>query len=394
MPDPPSNSPIDLRAHVLYDNYQRISAEKSYENYEKLCEAIGNEAISIEEYESLYNQYLEEDERDLPMPDVRGCILSDVICGKSAEKSIDDLCEAFKDHKIDKEDHEYWYKRFENGHIFNRVVFTDFPEGVFGEIVEKCDIKSYLNLRNVSHGLRIAIDQLTPPCNHIHIIFNNMEVDCAEVYVDRVIAKGVLGVLEPLLRNRKLRLKDFWFHTISGFEGAHFLCTKTVINLLNSLDHKIHVENFWISAEPKDLMDILRCLKPGTLEQINIAGRCKNYDINEIAQMDQWKQAKHLELSVVGNGFPPMDHFLHFSTIEFSGSITLPDIVNLCKSVSKWPNFEHIEIDNEEGLNKEEVKRVLNLQPTASPEVYTIPNSNLFIQFERGNSEMLKICKN
>ncbi|EFP06305.1 hypothetical protein CRE_06773 [Caenorhabditis remanei] len=287
----------------------------------------------------------------------------------------------------------------------------DFPEGVLGEIVEKCDIKSYLNLRNVSHGLRIAIDQLTPPCTHI--TFFNMEVDCADVYVNRklivssdsdvlqqknsslqmeMIETRVLGVLESLLRNPKLRLKEFRFYTSSGLEGAHFLCTKTVINLLNSLDHKIHVENCWIAAEPKDLMDILRCLKPGTLEQITIFGSFKNYDINEIAQMDQWKQAKHLELSV--DDFPPMDHFLHFSTIEFSGSITLPDIVNLCKSVSKWPNFEHIEIDNEEGLNKEEVKRVLNLQPTASPEVYTIPNSNLFIQFERGNSEMLKICKN
>ena len=80
--------------------------------------------------------------RDLPIPDIRGCILSDVINGKSAEKSIEDLCAAFKHHNIDKEDHDYWFKRFENGHLFNRVMFSDLPEDVFAEIVGKCDIKS------------------------------------------------------------------------------------------------------------------------------------------------------------------------------------------------------------------------------------------------------------
>ena len=52
--------PIDIRAHVLYDTYQRISTEKSYKNYEKLCEILGNEAMSYEEYEKWFNQYLEE----------------------------------------------------------------------------------------------------------------------------------------------------------------------------------------------------------------------------------------------------------------------------------------------------------------------------------------------
>ena len=79
---------------------------------------------------------------DLPKPDIRGCILSDVINGKTAEKSIDNLCKAFKYHKIDKEDHDYWFKRFENGDLFNQVKFSKLPEDLITEIVEKCDLVS------------------------------------------------------------------------------------------------------------------------------------------------------------------------------------------------------------------------------------------------------------
>ncbi|EFP06009.1 hypothetical protein CRE_04990 [Caenorhabditis remanei] len=157
MTNLPPNSRIDLRDHVLYDKYQRFHTEKSYSNYKKLFERMVKGSISFEEYESL----------DRSIPDIRGCILLDVINGKSAEKSIDDLCDAFKYYKIDKEDHGYWYKRFGSGHLFSRITFSNLPDYVIGKIVEKCDIKSYLNLRNVSYGLRAIIDQQAPPCTHI-----------------------------------------------------------------------------------------------------------------------------------------------------------------------------------------------------------------------------------
>ena len=54
------SSPIDIRAHIRYDKYQRFSAEKSYSNYKKLCITIGKQAISYEEYEPLFNQYIEK----------------------------------------------------------------------------------------------------------------------------------------------------------------------------------------------------------------------------------------------------------------------------------------------------------------------------------------------
>ncbi|EFO91962.1 hypothetical protein CRE_11429 [Caenorhabditis remanei] len=419
MADP--SSPVDIRAHIRYDKYHGISAENSYSNYKKLCITFGKEAISYEEYESLFDQYFEEINYNARyerfkvnlISDIRGCILSDVINGKSVEISYKDLCETFgsdnierqcstereyfidvmcresKRHKIDKEDHGYWFKRFENGHLFSRVTFSDFPEDVISEIVERCDMKSYFNLRNVSHGLRSVLDHLTPPCSDI-------KVDCGEDFIhvflnDTLMANShrfktsssylpiedtatlVPGTLALLLRNPKLRVKTFTFFTYSRLSEASY--TKIVINLLNSLNRKIHVGSCFIEGgSVNDSIGILQCFKPGTLEKIDIFKDFPFFIASQIVEMDQWKQAKHLRL--YGDGLPPMEHFLHFSTIEYIGSIPLTDFAKLCDSISKSSSFEQIKMQFEKGLDTEAIKRGLNLQPTSSPQIYSIPNSN------------------
>ncbi|KAF1754644.1 hypothetical protein GCK72_021207 [Caenorhabditis remanei] len=451
MADP--SSPVDIRAHIRYDKYHGISAENSYSNYKKLCITFGKEAISYEEYESLFDQYFEESNYNARyerfkvnlISDIRGCILSDVINGKSVEisykdlcetfgsdnierharqysiyctesgreDSIDDLCREFKRHKIHKEDHGYWYKRFENGHLFNRVTFSDLPEDVFAEIVEKCDIKSYLNLRNVSRGLRSVVDQLAPPCcdikvdcgqdsreDFIHVFLNDtlmansLRFKTSNSYLPiEDTETPVPGTLALLLRNPKLRVKSFTFFTYSGRSEA--LYTKIVINLLNSFNRKIHVESCFIGGgSVNDLIGILQSFKPGTLEKIDFFQDFPFFIASQIVEMDQWKQAKHLRL--YGDGLPPMEHFLHFSTIEYIGSIPLTDFVKLCDSISKSSSFKQIKMQFENGLDTEEVKRVLNLQPTASPQIYSIPNSNLFfhVLIDRFGLESYKITKN
>ncbi|EFO91965.1 hypothetical protein CRE_11430 [Caenorhabditis remanei] len=427
MTNIPSNSPIDIRALVLYDIHQWKTTKNSYKNYEKMCEVMRNETISYEEYESFFNKFLEESyystrdksSTDIPIPDIRGCILSNVINGKSAEKSIEDLCNAFKHHKIDKEDHDYWFKRFENGHLFNRVMFSDFPEDVFAEIVGKCDIKSYFNLRNVSFGLRTIIDQLAPPCTAI-------EVTCGHTGIKFLVNRSVLAdshflekanrnqpmeafekripeSLTLLLRNRKLRLKYFTFYSFYSDQETHSYI-KTVINLLNSSSRKIYVENCSIGVgSTEDLIGILQCLKPGTLEKIYLTGHFARIDINKIVEMVQWKQAKHLESEDLV--LPSIEHLLHFSTVEASVvSSSLEDVIQLCEALSKSPskaiNFESFTLETESETQMDTaVKSVLNLQPTASPQIYSIPNTNLVIQFEcpyrwNWNLQVLKIYKN
>ncbi|EFO91930.1 hypothetical protein CRE_11434 [Caenorhabditis remanei] len=405
MTDLPPNSPIDIRALTLYDIHQWKTTEKSYKNYEKLCKVLGNEAISYEEYEKWFNKYLEENyysTRDgsssLPIPDIRGCILSNVINGKSAKKSIDDLCDAFKYQKIDKEDHSFWYKRFRSGH-FSQVTFSDFPEDVVAEIVGKCDIKSYSNLRSVSHGLRTVIDHLKPPCTDIKVYCGdtriNVSVDGAlladwDYYkpANRYLpmeqfVKRIPGPLKLFLSNPKLRLESFTFYTNSNYRATTYSFRKTVINLLNSLNHKIHVENCSIEMEnTEDLIRILQCFKPRKLEKITL---CDNLslDMNQIINMDQWKQAKHHGLSVYGTVSPPRSNIFFIFQL-------LKDIL----SVSKSKNFAHIEVGVDYMFDTEEAKRVLNLQPTASPEVYSIPNSNVLIQLnDYGGLDSLKIYR-
>ncbi|KAF1754645.1 hypothetical protein GCK72_021208 [Caenorhabditis remanei] len=400
MTDIPPNSSIDIRAHVLYDNYQRISTEKSYENYKKLCETMGEEAICYEEYESLFNKYLEESyytakdksSRGLLIPDIRGCILSDVN-GKRAEKSIDDLCDAFKNQKIDKEDHDYWFNRFDSGHLFSRVTFSDFPEDVIAEIVERCDIKSYLNLRNVSYGLRTVVDQMAPPCTDIKVTCRN---EWVHVHINdaRIADSRCFDILELLLKNPKRKLKWFQFMTNPYFREIPTRNHKQdFFNFLNSLDHKIHVKECMMCVDnEKDLIGVLKCLKPGTLEKLNIDIEL-NGRINEVMNMDQWKLAKHMEIHTYE--LPPVENFFHFSTFELGiESITLENMVKLFDNASKSINFEAFTLKTMNDINTEEVKRVLNLQPTSSRCFYSIPNTNLIVKFNRWNSNWLGVRKN
>ena len=57
MLDSPHLSAKDLGPLIINNISQWKTPEKSYENYEKLCDAIGNKKISFEDFESLFNQY-------------------------------------------------------------------------------------------------------------------------------------------------------------------------------------------------------------------------------------------------------------------------------------------------------------------------------------------------
>lgn len=384
----PPSSPIDLRVFVLYDKYQQKTVENSFENYKKLCETMRKEVISVDEYEYWFKLYSEENERDLPMPDIRVCILSDVINGKSAEKSIDDLYKAFGFHKINKEDHNAWYKRFASGYLFNTVNFSDLPEVVFAEILKKCDLESYLNLRNVSRCLRAIVDNQKPVYTDIKVFCSRHSV---EITVNSEIQKRFFVLdsnrfakLEPILRNPKLRLESFQFivcwdsvaQQVSKFK-------KTFFDLLKSINHKIHVEDCSIDVKnEEELIDFLQNFKPGTLETLDFRnGSSRSISLEKIVEMDHWKQAKRMRLA--GFVLPSIDNFLHFTSIEYDWHpVSMEDLVQLCKELSKSDNFEVCTIKINGEVDKEEAKNALNLQLNPfSPEFYSIPNLNLSLYF-------------
>ncbi|KAF1754473.1 hypothetical protein GCK72_021036 [Caenorhabditis remanei] len=221
----PKNPPIDIRALILYDNSQWKTAEKSYNSYEKLCETSGNVAISYEDYEYYFNEYLKEayysarNKSQPPVTDIRCCILSDVVNGKPAEKSLIDLCEAFGFIKINKEEHGYWYKRYKyTRHPSTPLQFSDLPIDVVSEIVEKCDLETHLNLRNVSYGLRTVVDQKRPACTKLYTVFVDYGIGISHDFLHLPDPRGrnqqkMFRELEFLLRNPKLRLKQLSIKT-------------------------------------------------------------------------------------------------------------------------------------------------------------------------------------
>ena len=60
MFDFPMNSPTNLRDLIVYDISLWKTIDKSYKNYEKLCEVMKKEAISYDNYEYWFNRYLKE----------------------------------------------------------------------------------------------------------------------------------------------------------------------------------------------------------------------------------------------------------------------------------------------------------------------------------------------
>ncbi|EFO91948.1 hypothetical protein CRE_11431 [Caenorhabditis remanei] len=410
------NSPANLRALMLYDISQRKTMRESIENHRVLCQTLGKKAILYDEYECRFNRCLNEnyhsaiEKRDLPIPDFLVCILSNVINRKSAEKSIDDLCDAFKNHKIDKEDHEYWYKRFGSGHLFSRATFSDLPDKVLGEIVEKCDLNSYLNLREVSNSLRAIVEEQTPPCSdikvilgydHINIFVNdepiNDSYDFGKVFGPQKIEdmkKRMFEILTIWLRNPKLRLKSFtlynylgapleWVYSKSKIEFTLLDYRGMFFDLLNSVDNKIHAEKFEICMPyEKEVVEILQCFKPRTLKELVIFTNGRERELmHEIVKMDQWKQAKHLKL----HGFilPPIENFYHFTIFELGYQpISMENLIKICDNASKSTNFVVFMLKTTKEMNTDEIKRVLILRPITPSQMYSIRNLNLVIQFQ------------
>ncbi|KAF1754614.1 hypothetical protein GCK72_021177 [Caenorhabditis remanei] len=342
MADSPLNSPADLRDLIVYDIHQWKTTDKSYKIYEKLCKVLEKEAISYENYEYWFNRYLKEnynsaiDGRTYRVGNLKVCILADVIDGRSTENSYRDLCEAFGNGKVVKGVHHNRYDHYhfeahrhslimtERSKYFNAthpytyndvgLTFSNLPEDVITEIVDRCDLKSYLNLRIVSHSLRTIVDKRPPPCTDIEIIVrddyiqieanNEILVDSCPIELTNfrhcslyLIEKRVFRDLEALLKNPKLRLKSFRFDSNSSLHHWNHVMDVNAstrnyymlfLKMIDSLNSKIHAEQCTIkSALEKHVKRILQCFKPGTLKKLELNHSCLMSEMNRIVKTDQ-----------------------------------------------------------------------------------------------------------
>ncbi|CAL2047204.1 unnamed protein product [Caenorhabditis brenneri] len=288
---------------------------------------------------------------------IRSYILNDVLEKVPIDKSFKNLCKVIGKDAIAFYDFQFWYYRFLGGKQdleFDRssepepLQFSDLPVDAVGLIVDKLKVEERLMLRRVSKSLQEFIEKQVFDCTSIgvsfgddliHVSYGNEEIlyaknDEAVKYYEetygvcaaRILYRNESEICDDLacvLKNPKLQLYDFDFsYMLSCVEddvlSKFFYKLKFV---LKSLKHQIAVRKLYIRPEhPDNVLAILPYLKPGYLEEITINNKVGFYDwksnknirkVEQIMQLDQWKQAEKLSLLDSLHRFPD-EVFLQF----------------------------------------------------------------------------------
>ncbi|PIC14663.1 hypothetical protein B9Z55_026896 [Caenorhabditis nigoni] len=398
--------PPGLHSLILYDNFEWKTAQKSHENLQNIGDLAKIPAISLEEFETEFYGILKENYhgklnfRNLAKIDnLKLCILSDVLAGKSIENSFTDLSETFGAENIDFLDMDFWYYRFYNGDYdldYDRsfdskpLEFLNLPMIIHHKIIDNLDSKNHLTLRIVSNGLRNMVDQGKPAIKHLSIQYKPHYI---RVRIDNVSAwysedlgvdyrKIALNYVLIILKNPKLRLRTLHIGSTSSIDPFF-------IDFFNNLKHKISTKYLELNVDCPEATNLfLTCLKPKFLEKIILM----KGNIDEIVKLDQWKSLKTALCSPIFSGL--IDNFLGFT--EFV--ITVPELteehlMKIKEELSKSEIFEscHIFLGNFE-VPYELIMSVFD--PNSGLEYvydeddmpqlvysYSIPNSRNFLNF-------------
>uniref|UniRef100_A0A1I7UIA4 F-box domain-containing protein n=1 Tax=Caenorhabditis tropicalis TaxID=1561998 RepID=A0A1I7UIA4_9PELO len=287
----------------------------------------------------------------------------------------------------------------------NQKTFNNLPLETIEHIVEYLDFESQTRLRRVSHGLRNIVDQVKPSINKLDIGFskdqNYFKINFLSPYycedretsfIEKVCQDIEFNDMKILLSNPRLQLETF-----ECSENGVELCEndQKLIGQLNSLNHQLEITELTMLRLKMDTMiALLKAIKPGTLEEINIDGGCWEgincidpMNINELMDLDQWKQAKRAKIS--GFSFDFSLHFHHFHRFEefkiSVGSLTLADFLIMRNVFSENPNFKQCFISTKIKPSTEEIEEALGLSnglfrfPVIGQ--CKIPNSNEILEF-------------
>ncbi|PIC29569.1 hypothetical protein B9Z55_021110 [Caenorhabditis nigoni] len=394
--------PPGLPSLILYDNFEWKTALKSHENFLKICDLTKIPAISPEEFETKFYGILKDNYhrklnfRNLANIDsLKLCILSDVLDGKSIEKSYEDLSETFGAENIDYSDFDFWfYRLYHNNYDLNydrkpdpeEQGFLSLPNIIHHEIIDNLDLKNQLLLRNVSKNLRNIVDQGKPAIkkmkidiqlNHIYVKVDNLSARYSEE-LDANYREIALNYVMIILKNPKLRLN--YLHIVSSPTDSIFT------DFLKNLRHKISTKVLYLKLDcPEATILFLACMKPKFLEVLHL----HSGNIDEIVKLDQWKYLKNAFFNPIFSG--PIDYFLGLSrwTIVVP-ELTEEHLMKVREELPKSQNLEHCVINTRQDIRSELFRRVFssNLQVYSVghydrvPQVvwsYTIPNSRNFL---------------
>ncbi|EFO99276.1 hypothetical protein CRE_14342 [Caenorhabditis remanei] len=394
MLDPPSLSPIELHSLILYNIHQWKTAEKSYENYKKVCRwPVEKNMLSAEDFEYLVDQYSKEyyylsrNGRNLPKYCSEICIHSDFVEGISKKDSYEKIKDALGENMMYRDVFEYFYDKFELKAASKHLKFSDLPFDVIRIVVEYGDLKSKLTLRKVSRDLRMIVDQQKPAFKSISIENENYE-SIYVVFNDRSIVY-TNNQYHPMKYKTKV-IVNYHFEEIAfddfafafrnpALQLSSLLIRLTdleyeqrLIDILNSLNHQIHVEYCLIEFGNEEyVINILKCLEPKTLNKLTVCyapsdsndgDEISFMSLEEVSTMDLWKQVKHvkiLDIPIIS-----IDPFLHLTTFEVEvESISMEDLLKLRdQAASESTNFVSCTINSEQFVIDEFIAISLQLE--------------------------------
>ena len=161
--------------------------------------------------------------------------------------------------------------------------------------------------------------------------------------------------LASTLKNPKLQLETFSFHSYCDDDCCKDEANDTIYNkhgtmerFLKSINHQLSVNACNIALLSfRGKMPILSHLKPGQLETIVIdsshsGDQWSNYseEMDRIALLEQWKQAKELELqNFAGYEDFPVKHATHFKRLHFVQKSFFPEEFVLIRNVRMFHNL-------------------------------------------------------
>uniref|UniRef100_A0A1I7UI72 F-box domain-containing protein n=1 Tax=Caenorhabditis tropicalis TaxID=1561998 RepID=A0A1I7UI72_9PELO len=277
------NHPSAIEVFVYYER-----EKGKCDLYEKLCNVIGDYEISEEEFKAVFEKVTNMKQREIrqlvvqDQSNLRLCILSDVIYKKSINESAFNIAKMIGTQDIDGQDFEFWFNRFSSGNCnLDQKTFYDLPIEILENIVEHLNFPSQMRLRKVSHGLRKIMDERRPSIDCMYFIVGcpssrktlNLSIDDSKgpesdgywkrSYHGENNIKILFNGIKTLLNNPRLRLRNFeWDISSSSEIDVQF------IDIINSSNHKIEIVKLEANFDSDLMVDLVKAIKPGTLEEI------------------------------------------------------------------------------------------------------------------------------
>uniref|UniRef100_A0A1I7UI90 F-box domain-containing protein n=1 Tax=Caenorhabditis tropicalis TaxID=1561998 RepID=A0A1I7UI90_9PELO len=296
------NHPSAIKVWLFYKRKEGKSGL-----YERLCNVIGKNEISEEEFKELFDKMMTEDKESKKkeinqlviqnQANLRLCILSDVIDEKHIDESFLNISELIP--SIDYQDFEFWFNRFSSGNWnLDQKTFSDLPFETLAKIAENLNFWSQMRLRKLSHGLRNIVDQGKPAIDMLsykytmigtqETVFFSFSEGYKYCYLGENNLERAFNDMKNILSNPKLQLTTFHWNNELSPE-----IDEKLVEFLGSLDGKLEIGYPKLDKMKKEtMMALLKAIKPGSLQSIKIESPLERVNMRKFVELDQWKQAK------------------------------------------------------------------------------------------------------